>query len=223
MGPYYNNMKFEALGESAYLLRDLGAWDAARLCDAVAAAGIPGVTEAVCAYDTVAVYSEHGALDVGALAEWAAKTAPETIGAGCRRTHVVPVCYSMGPDLGSVCERLGLTGDEVRALHCSVEYRCFAVGFSPGFPYLGRLPEGLTGVPRMPSPRVRVPAGSVGITGTQTGIYPQETPGGWALIGRTPLELVNLREGYFPIAAGDCVKFEPIDERDFVKMEGSRL
>ena len=102
-------------------------------------------------------------------------------------THV-PVRYggADGPDLAEVAARTGLAEDDVVRLHAGAEYRVFCVGFVPGFPYLGMLPEELA-LPRRPTPRLRVPAGSVAIAGRQTGIYPSDTPGGWHVIGRTDL------------------------------------
>jgi inhibitor of KinA len=88
---------------------------------------------------------------------------------------------------------------------------------------LGYLPDRLSGVPRLPSPRTRTEPGSVGITGRQTGIYPLTTPGGWPIIGRTPLQIVCVEEAYFPISAGDLVRFEPIDAASFEAMRGARL
>jgi inhibitor of KinA len=104
-----------------------------------------------------------------------------------------------------------------------VAYTVYAIGFSPGFPYLGYLPEALCGVPRLDAPRVRVDAGSVGLTGRQTGIYPQVRPGGWNLIGRTPLRLVDIADGYFPLRTGDRVRFTRIDESTFQQLKGERL
>jgi len=215
-------MKLEPLGESAFILRDLGPWEAHRLSDAVDAARVPGVLETVCAYDTIGVYVDPTVFDRDRFETVAEALRPAAVEDGARR-HTVPVCYDLGPDLPEVCDRLGLTPKRFAELHSGLAYKCFAIGFSPGFPYLGWLPEELRGVPRQESPRVRVPAGSVAITGTQTGIYPQETPGGWALIGRTPLELVNLRDEYFPIHAGDTIAFERINETAFRAMEGRRL
>ncbi len=104
----------------------------------------------------------------------------------------VPVRYggAGGPDLAEVAARTGLAEDDVVRLHAGAEYRVFCVGFVPGFPYLGMLPEELA-LPRRPTPRLRVPAGSVAIAGRQTGIYPTDTPGGWHVIGRTDLVAWN--------------------------------
>ena len=115
---------------------------------------------------------------------------------------VIPVLYD-GEDLEDVAVRLGLNVAEVIALHSGAEYDVFAIGFQPGFPYAGYLPPALSGLARRDTPRLRVPAGSVAIAGRQTGIYPAESPGGWHLLGRTPLCIVDLDQGYFPIRAGD--------------------
>ncbi len=99
----------------------------------------------------------------------------------------------------------------------------YAIGFCPGFPYLGYLAQALSGVPRLDQPRPKVDAGSVGITGRQTGIYTEARPGGWNIIGRTPLELVNVADSYFPLKAGDRVRFRRIDALEFEQFRGQRL
>src|SRR5690606_2544073 len=106
--------------------------------------------------------------------------------------HVVPVVYGgeHGPDIDHVAKSAKLSTDEVVKLHTGATYHVAAIGFSPGFPYLLGLPEKLA-TARRATPRVRVAAGSVGIGGSQTGIYPRETPGGWQLIGRTSLDLFD--------------------------------
>ena len=108
-------------------------------------------------------------------------------------------------------------------LHAATEYTVYAVGFSPGFPYLGYLPDRLCGVPRLEAPRVRVEAGSVGLTGRQTGVYPEARPGGWNLIGLTPLQLVDVADDYFPLRTGDRVRFEPIGAAEYRRLLGKRL
>lgn len=118
----------------------------------------------------------------------------------------VPVIYD-GPDLPFVAQHCGLSVDEVIRLHSQSDYTVFMMGFMPGFPYLGKLPEALR-VPRLETPRTHVPAGSVAIAGGQTGIYPQDSPGGWRLIGRTDLKLYDpQREPPFLFAPGDIVRF----------------
>jgi KipI family sensor histidine kinase inhibitor len=124
---------------------------------------------------------------------------------------VVPVRYggADGPDLPDVAARTGLDEAAVVRLHVSTEFRVFCLGFVPGFPYLGVLPAALD-LPRRPTPRVRVPAGSVAIAGRQTGIYPAVTPGGWHLIGRTDLAAWDpRRDPPALLAPGDRVRFEP--------------
>jgi inhibitor of KinA len=137
--------------------------------------------------------------------------------------HVIPCCYEIGLDLQRVAEQRALDAKGVIRLHSETVYTVYAIGFCPGFPFLGYLPEALTGVPRLATPRLRVEAGSVGLTGRQTGIYTEPRPGGWHLVGRTPLELVNVVDGYFPLRTGDRVQFEPIDESKFKALAGTRL
>jgi KipI family sensor histidine kinase inhibitor len=132
----------------------------------------------------------------------------------------IPVLYggADGPDLAEVAAHAGVTEDEVVALHTGAEYAVHAIGFAPGFPYLGGLPPRLA-TPRRATPRSRVPAGSVGIGGAQTGIYPLETPGGWNLIGRTPVALFDpARAEPALLRAGDRVRFRAL-RADSVKVE----
>ena len=126
-------------------------------------------------------------------------------------------------DLPRVCAATGRSADEVIRLHAATTYTVHAIGFVPGFPYLGYLPKELCGVGRLPSPRVRVEPGSVGLTGRQTGVYPLARPGGWNLIGRTPLTIVDVASGFFPLRVGDAVRFERIDETRYRELEGERL
>lgn len=129
----------------------------------------------------------------------------------------LPVCYggSFGPDLGFVAENNNLSEDEVIRLHCQPDYFVYMLGFSPGFPFLGGLPDVLH-TPRLESPRKRVPAGSVGIANGQTGVYPIASPGGWQLIGRTPLNLFDYgRDKPFLLSAGNILKFKPVSEEEF--------
>lgn len=139
------------------------------------------------------------------------------------RYHLIPCCYSLGPDLAYVAELLGLAPEEVVALHAGQDYTVYAIGFAPGFAYLGYLPQALCGVPRLARPRLRVEPGSVGLTGTQTGVYPLPRPGGWPLIARTPLVMVDVLAGYFPLAVGDRVRFVPIDEVEYASWKGRRV
>ena len=132
------------------------------------------------------------------------------------RLHEIPVIYD-GPDLEALARRNGLEPEEVISLHSGVEYSVFLIGFSPGFPYLGPL-DARIHAPRMDKPRVKVPAGSVGIGGEHTGIYGISSPGGWWLIGRTEVELSSLAKAEGPglaeaflLQQGDRVKFVPAE------------
>ena len=138
------------------------------------------------------------------------------------RTVEVPVVYGgdAGPDLSDVARHTGLAPAEVIARHAAADYEVHAIGFSPGFPYLGGLPAELA-MPRRVTPRARVPAGSVGIGGAQTGVYPLASPGGWNLIGRTPLALFDPhRAEPALLRAGDRVKFRAVTAGDFFNAAG---
>lgn len=120
--------------------------------------------------------------------------------------HTIPVRYD-GPDLDTVAQTTDLSVPEIIELHTQTEYRVYLLGFLPGFPYLGEVPEALR-VPRRAEPRLRVPPGSVGLAGAQTGIYPSAAPGGWQLIGRTEVKLFDPeREEPFLLRPGDRVRF----------------
>src|SRR5262249_61251253 len=107
--------------------------------------------------------------------------------------------------------------------HPATTYRVYAIGFCPGFPYLGYLADEIANVPRLASPRLSVPAGSVGLTGRQTGIYTEARPGGWNILGQTPLELVNVADSYFPLRTGDRLRFEAIGTTEYERLKGQRL
>ena len=137
------------------------------------------------------------------------------------RVVEIPVCYGgdFGPDLNDVAQLHALTQAQVIELHSSTIYTTYFLGFTPGFAYLGELPEALH-TPRLATPRRSVPAGSVGIAGSQTGVYPISTPGGWRLLGRTPLAIFRPgRAAMSLLAIGDRVKFVPISPEQFAQME----
>ena len=136
------------------------------------------------------------------------------------RTVEVPVCYGgeYGPDLGFVAGAHGLTEDEAAEIHAATVYPIYMIGFTPGFPFLGGLDPRLH-TPRLETPRTAVPAGSVGIANDQTGIYPVTSPGGWRLIGRTPLKLFDPgRDDPFLYRAGDRIRFVPIPEAAYGRL-----
>ena len=137
------------------------------------------------------------------------------------KTVEIPVCYSQefGPDLGDVARLHRLTPEQVIQLHSARTYHAYFLGFAPGFAYLGDLPDELF-TPRLDSPRRQVPGGSVAIAAKQTAVYPFATPGGWRILGRTPLRL--FRSGAKPaplISIGDQVRFVPISRQEFLKAE----
>ncbi|MEC0249496.1 5-oxoprolinase subunit PxpB [Paenibacillus chitinolyticus] len=136
------------------------------------------------------------------------------------REIFIPVCYggSFGLDLEDAARTLGMSPEEVVRLHSGGVYRVYMIGFVPGFPYLGGLPSSLA-LARRSNPRVAIPAGSVGIGGSQTGIYPLPSPGGWHIIGRTPLDLLRTRhDPPVLLQAGDTVRFVPVDETDYERL-----
>jgi inhibitor of KinA len=138
------------------------------------------------------------------------------------RVMEIPVCYGgqYGPDLEEVAQIHGLSPEEVISKHTNGDYLVYMIGFAPGFPYVGGLDPDLA-TPRRKSPRLKIPAGSVGIAGDQTGVYPIETPGGWQLIGRTPLPLFQPdKDTPSLLQAGDRIKFVSISEDEFKEMEG---
>jgi inhibitor of KinA len=133
----------------------------------------------------------------------------------------IPACYGgeYGPDLKDVADMHELTEDAAIELHSSTDYTVYFLGFAPGFAYLGELPKALA-TPRLATPRRSVPAGSVGIAGSQTGVYPVATPGGWRVLGRTPLKMFQPdRAEMSLLSIGDRVRFVPISRDQFAKLE----
>lgn len=134
----------------------------------------------------------------------------------------IPVYYdpSVGPDLADVADRAGMTVDQVIGRHSGELYHVFAIGFAPGFAYLGQVPEALA-VPRQSTPRPKVPAGTLGIADTQTALYPLASPGGWNLIGRTPVTLFDPgRDQPSLLQAGQKVRFVPISRERYLELGG---
>lgn len=190
------------------------------LASRIRSAQLPEIADVVSAYHKIAITFDSAAPELDWLVQ-KFENLPEVTANS--KTHRIPVCYEMGADIDSVCGRLEITLSQLIAFHSGVPYEVVAIGFVPGFPYLGYLPAEISGLPRLPSPRTRVEPGSVGITGNQSGIYPSASPGGWNLIGRTPLVIVDVSSGYFPIQAGDKVQFDPISAAGFEELSGERL
>jgi inhibitor of KinA len=188
---------------------------ALRLAGAIGRAGLHGIRDIVPTYRSVAVYYDPLRVDFTRLSNListearAAAGSAETGRLERRSPKRIPVRYggTDGPDLAEVAAFAKVSEAEVVARHTGRTYRVFMMGFLPGFPYLGTV-DPVIAAPRRATPRLRVPAGSVGIAGAQTGMYPAESPGGWQLIGRTPVRLFDLsRPNPFLLEPGDDVEF----------------
>jgi inhibitor of KinA len=195
---------------------------------ALAEGHIAGITDVVPAFASVTVHYDPALVSGGdapaaharltaqlgeALANVRAQDLPAP------RLVEIPVSYGgeLGPDLDDVAKRHALTADDVVRIHTEGDYLVYMVGFMPGFAYLGGLSDRIA-TPRRSSPRTAVPEGSVGIGGQQTGVYPMESPGGWNLIGRTPLKIFDItRDEQTLLATGDHVRFVPISASEYTR------
>jgi inhibitor of KinA len=193
-------------------------------------AHIPGIIEMAPAYTTIAVfYDPIRVIEAGAhlksIPQWLTERFRKALTTGSEipdhpvepRHLVIPVCYGgeYGPDLNEVSRHTGLSTEEIIHRHSAAEYLVHCIGFSPGFAYLGGLPPELA-TPRRAVPRKQVPSGSVAIGGVQSGVYPIASPGGWHLIGRTPLRLFSVdTDPPTLLRAGDHVRFRAINPEEF--------
>jgi inhibitor of KinA len=228
-------MRLQPLGDSALILdfadessdADELLRRALTVAEVLERAQIPGVIEITSAYQSVALF-----LDLSGVATAAAdrqiedflndRIASALAAAGrAPKRHVrsvdIPVCYDgeFALDLARVAEQVTLNPSEVIALHLSAKYTTACIGFMPGFPFLAGLPKQLH-LPRLATPRTHVPAGSVAIAGAQSGIYPLESPGGWNVIGRTPIQLFDPKANPPALLrAGDQVRFRAITRDEF--------
>ena len=175
---------------------------------------IKGFIEAVPAYGSLTVYF-NDQVSATTVRDWLSDLSAQVSNTSLAtegKQISIPVCYdpSLGIDLPWVSSHLNLSLEEIISLHTSVAYRVYMIGFIPGFPYMGTLPEQLE-VPRKQTPSLKIPMGSVAIAGKQTGIYPAEVPGGWQVIGRTPLRMFDPSQSPCSfLNAGDIVQFKPI-------------
>ncbi len=193
------------------------------LDEEIAAAEIHGVYETVPTYCSLTVHYNPVVIRYEELEEKLLGLMKRSHHAKKRRPRVmeIPVCYGgdFGPDLDYVAEHAGMTPDEVVKVHSEPEYLIYMLGFTPGFSYMGGMDERIA-TPRLTTPRVLIPAGSVGIAGAQTGIYPIDSPGGWQLIGQTPVVLYNsARKNPILLDAGMHVKFVPITLREYNRIK----
>lgn len=234
-------MTFAALGDSAVVVTLGATIDEATLrrvrSTAATLQQAAGIVDVVPAYGNVAVFYDVTFFSGGDLAPYEAvcrligesarkaeHSWPDLVDGqradhGEQRITEIPVCYGgeWGPDLEEVARHAGIGTEEVVSLHSHARYVVHAVGFTPGFAYLGGLPEKLH-TPRRASPRTSVPAGTVGIGWRQTGVYPVESPGGWQLIGRTPLRMFDLdRKPSALLRVGDRVRFTAIGPEEFAR------
>jgi inhibitor of KinA len=190
-----------------------------RMALAIQEEKIEGITETVPTYRSLLIIYDPLVLPIGELIERL-----ERLEEGLERFSFqegkltrIPAVYGglLGPDLEGVAAYLQLSPEEVVQLHCSRPYLIYMIGFMPGFPYMGELPEALV-TPRLRTPRLSVPAGSVAIAQKQTGIYPVESPGGWRIIGRTPVRLFDPQKAPPALLKmGDYVEFYPVTEKEF--------
>lgn len=196
---------------------------AARFTGRVEQAGLRGIRELIPTFCTVAVVYDPCLTTYDKLIRQLRRLLSDGQdgAAGVRRIHVLPVCYGgeMGPDLPFVARHSGLTEQEVIQCHSDRDYLIYMLGFLPGFSYLGGLDHRLI-TPRLTTPRTKIPAGSVGIGGEQTGVYPLDSPGGWQLIGRTPVRPYDpCREPAILYRAGDYIRFSPVTPEEYRALE----
>ena len=232
-----NTFRIVAAGDAAVIVELENRIDpvvnetAIALAKAIQTAAVPGVRDVVPTYRSLAIHFDPLRTDYDALVArvntWMEDRSQSL--EGTRRPNGdpspvrVPVCYAgeFGPDLSDVAAFAAVSEAEAVRLHTSRIYRVFMLGFMPGFPYMGIVDQRIA-APRLSTPRVRVPVGSVGIAGMQTGIYSVSTPGGWRIIGRTPLKPFDVSRGE-PVLfkPGDAVQFYAIDPGEYARFESA--
>lgn len=195
------------------------------LSNFIKAKNIKGIREIVPTYRSVTIFYDPIVFNLESFIELTKKNIDSISidNCGSRKIIEIPVIYGgeYGPDLERVCTHNNLSKEEVINIHGKNEYLVYMIGFTPGFPYLGGMDKALS-TPRLEAPRKKIWKGSVGIAGDQTGIYPLESPGGWNIIGRTPLSLFDMNsEDKSLIKAGDYVKFVPINENQYLDLARS--
>jgi inhibitor of KinA len=219
-------MKIDALGDSALIINladeiSDSSGLLARVLSAAATiegAKLPGVVDVTSSYESVAVFFDLPQVEPDIEDKIRVLIASAGVRvSGKKRRVQIPVCYDeeFALDLDRVANHTSLTPDAIVTLHSSAEYTVACIGFMPGFPFLAGLPQQLR-VPRLESPRTKVSAGSVAIANAQAGVYPLESPGGWNVLGRTPLQLFRVNESPPTLLRpGDCVQFRRITRAQF--------
>lgn len=208
----------ERIAEEAWLVYLPGRNDLGALARVWRSRLPAGITELTSAYDCLGVYGETTDELVRRFAD---ELALEPLHVASGRRHRIPVCFDLGLDTAFVCESLGLTIGELE-VSFSVPLRVQMLGFQPGFPYC-YAPDRIRGLARQSSPRSSVPAGSLAVALDQAGIYPDSSPGGWNLVGQTPLRICAPENCYFPIQSGDELLCYPVDEVRFRQLRGKML
>lgn len=184
---------------------------------------IEGVTDMIPAFASLLINYDPRVVSYAGLRERLEKLLKLEISGESSKSRVfeIPVCYGgeYGPDLQNIADNAGISPEEVIRIHCAKDYLIYMLGFLPGFSYLGGLDERIH-TPRLANPRIRIPAGSVGIGGSQTGIYPLDSPGGWQLLGMTPVKTYDPgRKVPILFEAGDYIRFVPISEEEFMEIK----
>lgn len=184
---------------------------------------LEGVTDVIPAFTSLLINYDPRVIDYRKLKRRLEKLLKLEVSkkASSSRIFEIPVCYGgeYGPDLGNIAEHAGLSEEEVIEIHSSRDYLIYMLGFLPGFTYLGGLDERIH-TPRLANPRIKINAGSVGIGGSQTGIYPLDSPGGWQLMGMTPVKTYDPgRENPILVEAGDYIRFVPVDEQEYKRIK----
>ena len=223
-------MELHSVSENAimlYLGESIDAATSAQVQAAVAAieeALLDDLVDLIPSYASVLIIYDAGRTDHLSVARRVRKKLKTLEGkpSDASRTVVLPVYYAAetGADLDSVAARAGLSTAQVIALHCECDYRVYAIGFAPGFAYLGQVDKRIA-TPRQATPRPSVPKGSVAIADRQTAVYPASSPGGWNLIGRCPVTMFDPEANpSMPVSVGDRVRFEAISREHFLNLGG---